>query len=83
MSKAGETLSRSLGAFWDHETRHNQEVVGKMAGQHDVVLPPAEIARLQKTIAPASKEWMSSTPGAAKLVAAYKAEYAKAAAEMK
>jgi TRAP-type transport system periplasmic protein len=83
MSRSGEGLSRRLGAFWDHETRHNQEVVSKMAGHHDVVLPAAETARLQKMIEPASKGWMRSTPGAEKLVAEFKAEYARAAAEAK
>ncbi len=79
MSKAGEYMSRGLGKFWDGVSDEAEVSTLKMKGHHLVKLPEAEIARVYKTIEPAYAEWMKNTPDSAKLAAAYRAEYAKAA----
>ncbi len=79
MSKGGTYMSRGLGKFWDTVSEQAEVSTLKMKGHHLVKFSKAETQRIYKEIEPAYTEWMKNTPDAAKLAAAYRAEYAKAA----
>lgn len=78
-SKAGVTMSRGLGTFWDRVADEARDQAAGTPGHQLVKLSPAESEKFYKAIAPAFDEWRKSTPGADDLAKAFKAEYDAAA----
>jgi TRAP-type C4-dicarboxylate transport system substrate-binding protein len=79
---SGESLSRALGKSNDAEAKRGWDFLEEQVklGKNAPVkpLPPAEIARWQKTIQPIIDDWVGRTPNGKAVYAGYLAEVKKA-----
>ena len=75
---SGPGLSEKMGQIAHDENTHGREMVEKMPDHVITTMSEAGIARLRKTMQPMIDQWVKATPDGAKVLAAYKAELAKA-----
>lgn len=75
-ANSGEATSRDFGKWWDGEEKKTRDRVSAMAGHTVVTLPKAEYDRWAARVQTVLDEWGKSAPGAAEVLAAYKAEIA-------
>ena len=74
---SGEELTKILGKASDDQNAEDRAGVLALQGYTDRPLSPAEIERLQRTLAPLTEEWVAATPDGAKVLAAFRAEVEK------
>lgn len=79
-SKSGAVLATKMGNAGHEETMHGRQMVQNMPGYTISTMPPADLAKLQKTMQPLVDEWVKNTPDGARVLAAYKSELAKVTA---
>jgi TRAP-type C4-dicarboxylate transport system substrate-binding protein len=77
---SGEKQSRLFGAFWDAVNGEGRKMVEGVAKHRIVALTPAQDAAWRRAGEAVAAEWVKTTPGGEKILAAYKAELAKAKA---
>ena len=77
-SKSGAPLAARMGKAGNDETMHGREIVEKMQGYTVTTMPNTDLAKLQKAMQPLVDQWVKETPDGARVLAAYKAELAKA-----
>jgi len=79
---SGESVSRALGQSNDREAKRGWDFLAEQikAGKNAPIkpLPPAEVARWQKTIQPIIDGWVGSTPNGKAVYQGYLAEVKKA-----
>jgi len=81
-SLSGESLTRRMaGAAMRMETEFRATVAG-LPNQTINKLDPAEEKRWAQRVAPVTEDWIKATPNGAAVLAAYRAEIAKARAEV-
>jgi TRAP-type C4-dicarboxylate transport system substrate-binding protein len=82
-SLSGESFTRRMaGAAMRMETEF-RAAVAAMPNQTIAKLDPAEEKRWAERVAPVTEDWVKATPNGAAVLAAYRAEIAKAHADMK
>jgi TRAP-type C4-dicarboxylate transport system substrate-binding protein len=74
---SGEKQSRLFGAFWDAVNGEGRKMVEGVAKHRIVALTPAQDAAWRRAGEAVAAEWVKTTPGGEKILAAYKAELAK------
>ena len=90
-AKAKAAIDRNTGLAWsitmgrnsDEVEQESRERVRGLSGHTLGALDPAEVATWRHRLAPIAEEWVKATPDGARVLAAYRAEVAKAAKEMK
>ncbi len=78
---SGEAFARRLGIGGEKADAHILATMKKNANQHFTKLSEAELARWKKVLKPIADEWVKATPDGAHVLAAYRAEVAKARKE--
>ena len=81
MSNSGENQSRLFGKFWDLAEANGRKAVASDPKHTIIELPPAVAAAWKKAALSVTDQWAKSVPDGEKILAAYKAELAKAEAE--
>ena len=78
---SGEAESRVYGKFWDDVDNEGRAMVKALGGKHQIVQQsPAIEAKWRKAVTPVIDDWVKATPDGAKILAAFRAETAKAKA---
>ena len=75
-ANSGEGPSREFGKWWDQEQKKTHDRVASTPGHTVATLPPEEYGRWKARVQTVLDEWGKSAPGAAEVLAAYKAEIA-------
>ncbi len=78
---SGEPFARRLGIGGEKADEHILGALKKHPDQHFTELSDAESARWQKRLEPIAAAWVKATPDGAHVLAAYRAEVAKARKE--
>jgi TRAP-type C4-dicarboxylate transport system substrate-binding protein len=80
-ANSGEAESRRFGAFWDTASDQGRGMVAAMGDKQTIVnLTPDQTAALKAKIEPITAEWTKNTPGGEKVLQAFRADLAQAAA---
>jgi TRAP-type transport system periplasmic protein len=75
---SGEAQSRRWGEFYDElEIKSRENIVAKSSRHTIVTLQPEHMEKWRQKVLPVIDEWVKSTPGGDKVLAAYRAELAK------
>lgn len=77
----GDAFARHVGEILDGIDTENRNTTAASPGQNVTALAPAEEARWKALVAPVTEAWVKTTPDGAKVLAAYRAEVARAVAE--
>jgi TRAP-type C4-dicarboxylate transport system substrate-binding protein len=78
---SGESFAKRLGIGGEKADEHILAGLKKQPDQHFTQLSDAEAARWKKKLEPIAAEWVKATPDGAHVLAAYRAEVAKASKE--
>ncbi len=78
---SGEPFARRLGIGGEKADAHILGMLKKKPGQEFTKLTAAESARWKKVLEPIAAQWVKETPDGARVLAAYRAEVAKARKE--
>lgn len=80
-ANSGEAESRRFGAFWDAASDQGRGMVAAMGEKQTIVdLTPDQTATLKGKIEPITEAWSKATPGGDKVLQAFRADLAAAAA---
>jgi TRAP-type C4-dicarboxylate transport system substrate-binding protein len=80
-TKSGAPLVAQMGKAGDNETTHGRQLAEKTPGYTITTMAEGELEKLQRAMQPLVDQWVKETPGGARVLAAYKAELARAQAE--
>jgi TRAP-type transport system periplasmic protein len=77
IQNSGEQVTRDFGKYWDHEEEQGRQRISSDSKHKLVQLSPQQAAAWKKHMETVTNDWLKSTPGGDKVLAAFKTELDK------